>query len=84
MDAKEIQSLSFEDSYNRLEEIIRRLEEGSLSLEESVALYEEGVLLARHCGNKLDDAEMRVTMLLNEAMEKQPSETLPPSEDPQP
>lgn len=77
MDAKEIQLLSFEDSYNRLEEIIRRLEEGSLSLEESIALYEEGVQLARHCGHKLDAAEMRVTMILQES-EKPSSEMLSP------
>lgn len=67
MNVQEIQSLSFEDSYERLEEVIRRLEDGALSLEESVALYEEGVLLARHCGRKLDDAELRVTELLQEA-----------------
>lgn len=71
MDINEIRSLSFEDSYERLDEIIQRLEDGSLSLEESVALYEEGVQLARHCGSKLDDAELRVMELLNSANDKE-------------
>lgn len=73
MNIKEIQSLSFEDSYNRLEEVIKLLENGPLSLEESVALFEEGVQLARHCGNKLDISELRVIELLQEATEEQES-----------
>lgn len=73
MNIKEIQALSFEDSYNRLEEVIQRLETGPLSIEESVALFEEGVQLAKHCGNKLDISELRVTELLQEAAEEQES-----------
>lgn len=73
MNVEDIRSLSFEDSYDRLEEVIKRLEEGDLTLEESVALYEEGVRLAKHCGEKLDDAELRVTELLNEAAQEQES-----------
>jgi exodeoxyribonuclease VII small subunit len=73
MNGEDIRSLSFEDSYDRLEEVIKRLEDGNLTLEESVALYEEGVQLAKHCGDKLDDAEVRVTELLNEAAQEQES-----------
>ena len=64
MDVKEIESLSFEDGYSRLEQVIHKLEDGELSLDESVALYEEGVFLARHCGRKLDDAELQVSQYL--------------------
>lgn len=67
MDAKALERLSFEESYERLEEIIHKLEEGQLSLEESLALYEEGVQLARHCERTLDAAELRVTQLLGAA-----------------
>jgi len=69
MDTKDLQSLSFEDGYDRLEELIEQLEAGQLSLEESVALYEEGIQLATHCGHKLDDAELRINTLLNGAAE---------------
>jgi exodeoxyribonuclease VII small subunit len=64
MEQNEIEGLSFEDSYARLEAVIQKLEAGELSLDESVALYEEGMRLAQHCGHKLDDAEIRVTQLL--------------------
>ena len=64
MDKEKIGTLSFEDSYARLEQIIHELEEGNLTLEESVALYEEGTYLAAHCGSKLDAAEVTVTQLL--------------------
>ena len=67
MDSKVLQTLSFEDGYDRLEEVIQRLEDSGLSMEESVALFEEGMQLAVHCGHKLDDAEIKVTELLNAA-----------------
>ena len=59
MELSEIEALSFEDSYSRLEQVIERLENGELSLEESVALYEEGMSLAKHCGRHLDRADSR-------------------------
>ena len=70
MDAKVLETLSFEDGYDRLEQVIQKLEQGELSLEESVALFEEGIQLAEHCEHKLDDAELRVTQLLSAAAER--------------
>jgi exodeoxyribonuclease VII small subunit len=70
MEVEEIESLSFEDSYARLEQIIQKLEAGELSLEQSVALYEEGIQLAQHCGRKLDDAQLKVTQLLAAAADE--------------
>ena len=61
---EDIELLSFEDSYNRLEEVIQSLEAGKLGLDKSIALYEEGIRLAQHCGKKLDDAQLKVTQLL--------------------
>jgi exodeoxyribonuclease VII small subunit len=66
MDKRELETLSFEDTYKRLEDIIQKLEEGTLSLDESVNLYEEGMQLARHCGQKLDAAEIKITEVLSE------------------
>ena len=70
MDKRELETLSFEDTYRRLEEIIQELEEGTLSLDESVSLYEEGMQLARHCGQKLDAAEIKITEVLSEMGEE--------------
>lgn len=64
MQIEQIETLSFEDSYARLEQVIQQLETGELSLDESVALYEEGMRLAQHCGRHLDKAQFKVTELL--------------------
>lgn len=60
----EIENLSFEEAFKELEATVHRLEEGDLSLEESIALFERGQALARHCGQKLDQAELRVSQLV--------------------
>ena len=56
----------FEQGLNRLEEIVARLEDEDLELEESLALFEEGVKLAEACGQRLDAAEKKVTLLLKD------------------
>jgi exodeoxyribonuclease VII small subunit len=56
-------TLTFEQAYTLLEDIITRLEAGDLSLDESIALYEQGQKLARLCGEMLDAAELRVRQL---------------------
>ena len=48
----------FEEAFARLEEIVRKLEGG-----ESLGLFEEGVKLVRLCGDKLDEAERKITVL---------------------
>ena len=57
------QTLSFEQSLSRLDEIVKHLEKGDLPLSDSLALYEEGTGLIRSCGNMLDDAEQKVVKL---------------------
>jgi len=56
--------LSFEEALARLEEIVQRLEEGDLPLQEALALYEQGVALSRRCQDLLDEAELRVSQLV--------------------
>jgi exodeoxyribonuclease VII small subunit len=59
--------LSFEECYERLEQVILALEAGDLDLDRSIALYEEGMCLAAICERRLDDAQLRVTQLLAKA-----------------
>ena len=67
MDKEQLESLSFEVGYAKLEAVIKKLESVELTLDESVALYEEGMQLAEHCGHQLDDVELRVSELLTRA-----------------
>ena len=56
-------TLSFEESMQRLEEIVRLLERGDVTLEESLALFEEGSGLIAQCSKLLDRAEQKVIKL---------------------
>ena len=56
-------TLSFEESMQRLEEIVRLLERGDVPLEESLTLFEEGSSLIAQCGKLLDNAEQKVIKL---------------------
>lgn len=56
-------ALSFEESMQRLDEIVRRLERGDVSLEESLSLFEEGSALIAQCSKLLDSAEQKVIKL---------------------
>ena len=55
--------MSFEQSIERLNEIVRHLEKGEAPLSESLALFEEGTALISTCGKMLDEAEQKVVML---------------------
>jgi exodeoxyribonuclease VII small subunit len=63
LSVEKIKNLSFEEAYERLNEMAGQLERGNLSLEASLALYEEGVLLSQHCETLLDQAELRVSQV---------------------
>jgi len=56
----------FEDSILRLEEIINQLENKELTLDNSLKLFQEGVELYKHCNQKLESAEAKITMILSE------------------
>lgn len=54
---------TFEQSLERLEEIVRLLERGDAPLQESLGLFEEGAGLIRACETYLDEAEQKVVKL---------------------
>ena len=55
--------LTFEQSLERLDEIVRMLEKGDAPLAESLGLFEEGTALIRSCSKQLDEAEQKVVQL---------------------
>ena len=57
---------NFEELITSLEEITNKLEKEQLSLDESVKLFEEGIQKAKKCNEKLEEAEKRITILINQ------------------
>ena len=57
---------SFEEQINELENIIKELEEGKLNLDESVYKFEAGMKISKECNKMLEDAEKKITILLNQ------------------
>jgi exodeoxyribonuclease VII small subunit len=55
--------LSFEQALTRLEEVVRDLEDGQLPLEDALAKYEAGIGLLKHCYEKLNAAEEKISLL---------------------
>lgn len=56
----------FETSLKKLEEVVRKLEGGALSLDDSIKAFEEGVRYASFCAKKLDEAELKVEVLIKQ------------------
>jgi exodeoxyribonuclease VII small subunit len=55
----------FEHSLDELEQLVAKMEGGELSLDESLASFERGIGLFRHCQQSLQQAELRVRLLLD-------------------
>jgi exodeoxyribonuclease VII small subunit len=58
------QNKTFEQSMQRLEQIVRAMERGDVALEESLKLFQEGTELVRSCGKLLDEAELQVKQIM--------------------
>ena len=56
---------SFEEQITELEKIINELENGSLNLDDSVIKFEEGMKISKECSKMLENAEKKITILLN-------------------
>ena len=55
----------YEEIVRHLGQLVERLEGGGLSLEEAIGAFEQGIKLARAGSAKLDEAERRVELLLD-------------------
>jgi len=55
----------FERSLDELEQLVAKLEHGDLSLDDSLKAFERGVALYRNCQTALDQAELKVKLLLD-------------------
>ena len=55
---------SFEEKIEQLEKITNELERGDMNLDESLKKFEEGMNLSKECNTMLEDAEKKITILL--------------------
>ena len=60
---KKKSELTFEQSLDKLKEIVKRLEDGNVGLEESLSSYQEGVLHLKRCYTTLQEAEKTVALI---------------------
>jgi len=58
--ATPVESLTFEQALERLEQIVQQLESGQAPLERSIDLYAEGAALKAHCEKRLEAARLKV------------------------
>ncbi|PKB76040.1 MAG: exodeoxyribonuclease VII small subunit [SAR202 cluster bacterium MP-SAtl-SRR3965592-G1] len=57
------ESINFEDSFRRLNEMAEQLEAGGLTLAEATSRFEEGMKLVQICNELLNNAELKITEL---------------------
>ena len=59
--------MDFEESLNKLEEIVGKLEKGEISLEESLPIFEEGMKILGNLKDYLADAEIKIEQLIKDS-----------------
>ena len=58
---------TFEELLEKLQSITDKLEkEENISLEESMKLFEEGIGITKKCNSQIEEAEKKITILINE------------------
>jgi exodeoxyribonuclease VII, small subunit len=65
MEEKE-ENLNFETAMKQLEEIANQLERNDLDLDKAVEKFEEGMKLSKKCNEILENAEKKITILIND------------------
>ena len=55
---------NFEKNMSDLENIVTELEKGDLNLDETISKFEEGIKISKQCNKILEDAEKKITILL--------------------
>ena len=66
-DDMEVSEMSFEQSIDALEALVKKLEDGGIDLDESLRIYEQAVALRDHCRSILEDGERRIRKIMESA-----------------
>ena len=67
----------FEQAIAELEEVVGKLEKGELTLDESIDFFQKGVELSKYCSKRLDEAERKITLLIEKENGEISEEALP-------
>jgi exodeoxyribonuclease VII small subunit len=60
------EELTFEQALEELEAIVTDLERGDATLQDAIARFERGTALARRCEDRLNEAEKKVAVLVED------------------
>ncbi|MEK8127523.1 exodeoxyribonuclease VII small subunit [Paenibacillus filicis] len=66
MTSQEQSTPSFEQAIEQLERIVARLESGDVPLEQAIELFQDGMKLSQLCGQKLEQVERKIEVLLEQ------------------
>lgn len=61
--------MSFEEAMAQLETIVGQLEDGDVPLEKAIDLFQKGMRLSQMCGQKLEQVEQKIEMIVEEGGE---------------
>ncbi len=62
--SEEVEKMSFEESIETLEGLVKELEAGGIDLDRSIEIYEKAVILRNHCREILDKGERRIKKIM--------------------
>lgn len=65
---------TFESNLKELENVVKSLENTDVSLDEMLKLFEKGISLTQKCTSALDNAEQKITILMNNRETGEPEE----------
>ncbi|MBQ2831495.1 exodeoxyribonuclease VII small subunit [Methanobrevibacter sp.] len=61
-----MENLSFEESLERLEEIVKKLENGDVPLDDAIDEFEKAMQLVKVCNQKLSTAEESIAKIVQD------------------
>ena len=61
---------SIESRLTELEKILEELESGDLELDQALKKFEQGVKLSRECQKTLEDAELKIKILMDNELKE--------------
>lgn len=60
---KKQESMTLEESFRKLDQVVERLESREITLEESFRVYQSGMNLLKECSEKIDRVEKKMLQM---------------------